>query len=103
MSRLDWTPVARKDVDDIYDYIGRRDRRPATADQVVSKIVAACESIADTFAAHSAIGTARPELGESYRIMTYQRWVIVFRPVPNGIEILRVLDGSRDFPKLFEL
>jgi plasmid stabilization system protein ParE len=34
-------------------------------------------------------------------MFTHKRWVIIFRPAPDGIEIMRVLDGSRDFPRLF--
>jgi plasmid stabilization system protein ParE len=47
------------------------------------------------------IGTARPDLGELHRIFTHKRWVIIFRPIAGGIEVLRVLDGSRDYPRLF--
>jgi plasmid stabilization system protein ParE len=32
MSNLSWADLARDDVDEVYDYIARRDRRPATAD-----------------------------------------------------------------------
>jgi hypothetical protein len=34
------------------------------------------------------MGTARPDLGE------HQRWVVIDRPLDDGILILRVADGS---------
>jgi plasmid stabilization system protein ParE len=101
MAKLQLSPQSRQDVDGIYDYIGRRDRRPATADKVVTELMRTCQSYADIFAAGSVVGTARPDLGETYRVFTHKRWVVVFRPIGDGIEILRVVDGSRDFARLF--
>ncbi len=101
MPALVWSSLARKDVDDIYDYIGEHEGRPATADKVVKKLIAECESYAAAFAAGHVLGTARPNFGESHRVFSHQRWVIVFRPIDGGIEVLRVVDGSRDYEKLF--
>ncbi|MEX2315742.1 MAG: hypothetical protein WD669_01230 [Pirellulales bacterium] len=42
-------------------------------------------------------------LGESHRVFAHKRWVVVFRPIEGGIEVLRVLDGSREFTRLFGL
>jgi plasmid stabilization system protein ParE len=84
-----------------YDYIARRDRRPSTADKVVTELTQACQSYADAFAAGSSLGTARPDLGEGHRVFTHKRWVVVLRPISGGIEVLRVVDGSRDFMRLF--
>ncbi len=102
MSILRWSSESRHDIDEIYDYIGRRDRRPAIADHVVGELLTACRSYADAFATGSVLGTARSDLGEGLRVMTHQRWVVFFRPIDGGIEVLRVLDGSRDYPRLFD-
>jgi plasmid stabilization system protein ParE len=64
MPHMHWTEQARDDVDEIYDYIARRDRRPATADRVVRELVSACERYADISSSGSGIGTPRGELGE---------------------------------------
>lgn len=101
MSSLHWTEQARQDIDDIYDFIARYDRRPLSAERVVEALVGACSSYADYYAAGSVIGAARPELGEDYRAFTHKRWVVLFRPLDDGIEVMRVLDGSRDYPRLF--
>ena len=101
MAVLALTELARDDVDGIYDYIGEQERRPATADKVVTEIIDACWSYAASFAAGSVLGSARDDLGESYRVFTHKRWVVVFRPIENGIEVLRVVDGSRDYGQLF--
>lgn len=101
MATLVWSATARTDVDGIYQYIGEHERRPAAADKFVKYLVADCESYAAAFAAGSVLGTARPTFGESHRVFSHKRWVVVFRPIEDGIEVLRVVDGSRDYGKLF--
>jgi plasmid stabilization system protein ParE len=101
MALLNWSAQARVDVDDIYDFIARQDRRPLTADRAVQSLEKACEGYAEAFAAGSSIGTRRPTLGEGYRIFSHKRWVVVFRPAVDGIEVMRVVDGSRDYSRLF--
>jgi toxin ParE1/3/4 len=98
---LQWTAQSRQDVDDIYDYIGRRDRRPATEDKVVRELLDECRFLADAQAAGSMLGMQRDDLAESARLFTHKRWVIVFRPIENGIEVMRVIDGSRNLPRIF--
>lgn len=93
--------LARKDIDDIYDYIGERERRPSTAERVVAELVDTCQSYAASFAAGSLLGSDRSDLGDSVRVFRHKRWVVVFRPIENGIEVIRVIDGSRDYGKLF--
>jgi len=93
--------MARQNVDEIYDYIGQRDGRPTVADKFVIELEKVCGNYAAAFAAGHVLGSARSDLGESYRIIAHKRWVIVFRPIEGGIEVLRVVDGSRDYGRLF--
>ncbi len=101
MASLVWTSPAKRDVDGIYDFIARRDRRPETAEKVVRELVFHCENYAKVFAAGNVIGTLRSDLGENIWVFTHQRWVVVYRSIEGGIEVLRVVDGSRDFSRLF--
>ena len=96
-----WAPIAEEDVEAIYKWIAHRDGRRQTAKKITAEIRQKCDEYADAFAAGSVIGSARPDLGEGHRVFTHKRWVVVFRPIEDGIEVLRVLDGSRDFPRLF--
>jgi plasmid stabilization system protein ParE len=93
--------MARRDVDDIYDYIGQRDGRPTVADEFVRQLEEVCDEYAAAFAAGHVLGTDRSDLGESYRAISHKRWVIIFRPIYDGIEVMRVVDGSRDYGRLF--
>ena len=48
------------------------------------------------------IGRDRPELSPGLRSFVVGRHVIFYRRFGNGVEIVRVLDGARDLPPLFE-
>ncbi len=43
----------------------------------------------------------RPELGEGIRSFPSGNYVIFYRTVEGGIEIMRVLHGARDIEKIF--
>lgn len=93
---------AERDIEEIYEWIARRDGRRLTAKKVIRELRQHYDDYANLFAAGAIIGTARDDLGEDYRVFTHKRWVIVFRPAVDGIEIMRALDGSRDYPRLFQ-
>jgi plasmid stabilization system protein ParE len=99
MGRLYISPKGNRDFDELFDYIAEKDGRPLTAENVTTELSAACQRYADIIAAGSTIGTARPDLGEDCRVFTHKRWVVVFRALGDGIEVLRVFDGSRDYPR----
>lgn len=100
MAKALWTPEAREDLRAIALYIGRQAGRPATAAKAAREINTKCDEYATAFATGSAIGTRRPELGENYRVLSHKRWVVIFRPIDGGIEVLRVVDGAQDYPTL---
>lgn len=52
---------------------------------------------------------AFPNSGKSYesirpglRGLSFERYIIFYRILEDGIEILRVISGRRDFPSMFE-
>lgn len=92
-----WTDQARRDLKSIGMYIGRKERRPAVAARVMREIREKCSH----YARHSLTGTSRTEFGDDCRVFSHSRWVIVFRPIEDGIEVLRVFDGSQDYESLF--
>lgn len=101
MPCADWTRQAEADLEAIYVYIARRDRRLSVAKNVVHKIRDHCNRYANLTAAGHELGTARDDLGDGIRIFSHQRWVVIIRPNVNGIEVLRIFDGSRDYKHLF--
>ena len=101
MAIAEWTRQADSDLDEIYLHIARADKRPSVAKEMEAGIVNHCNQYATYFAEGHTLGTARPDLAAGVRTVAYQRWVIIFRPVDSGIQVLRVFDGSRKYDELF--
>jgi len=71
-------------------YIARDN--PAIADRLLDKIAAKCEMLAS----QSLIGEARSDLAMNLREVPVGNYVIFFRPLPDGIEVVRVLHAARN-------
>jgi toxin ParE1/3/4 len=92
MATVVWTPASEQDLESIFLYIGREQRSPAAAARVIREIA----EKADTYATQPLLAAARPEFGFHVRAFYVHRYVIIYRPAPDGIEVLRVIHGSRD-------
>ena len=97
MARAIWTAAAQSDLRGIAWFIVDRDQRRRIARKVTREIREKC----DHYARHPLTGTARSEFGDDCRVFSHSRWAIVFRPIEEGIEVLRIFDGSQDFESLF--
>ncbi len=94
MSRLIFAPSARLDLLDIHDYIARD--KPNAAANWIDRIEEKCELIAAT----PEFGEKRPEYGPGIRSSVVGRYVIFYRPMEDGIEVVRVIAGDRDIRSL---
>ena len=94
MAKLIIAPSAQQDLSDIFDYIARD--KPIAAANWIEKIEEKCKLIATT----PEFGERRPEYGTEFRSSVVGRYVIFFRPIENGIEVVRVIAGDRDFRSL---
>jgi len=79
---------------EIFDYIARD--KPVAAAKWIDAIEEKCEFIATA----PNFGERRPEFGADIRSNTAGRYVIFFRPIANGIEVVRVVAGDRDIRSL---
>ena len=97
MSVCLFTPQARDDLQQIYDYIAQSS--PANALRLTDRIEERCHLLAD----YPYIRIARPEFGSSHRsfVVPGTRYIIVYRPVDDGVEIIHVRHGSQDLHSLF--
>lgn len=98
MPALEFTLAAKLDLDEILDFIAIERRQPEIAHKNVDGIESAC----DLYAKNPLLGEAAPKLGQEHRLFHYKRWVIIYRPIENGIEVMRIVDGSRDYGRLFK-
>lgn len=94
--RVRRTRLARLDFADVFRTIARTN--PMTARRFVSKIEREC----DRHARFPLTGEARDDLGPDLRIFSVSSHVVIYRPIEDGIEVVRVVHGARNLPDLFD-
>src|SRR5438067_2274635 len=95
MNRLQFAPEAADDLDDIYDHLAQFNAASA------ARVVQAIEQTCRTLARFPGMGRARDELQPRLRSFPGGAYVIFYRLTDDGIQIVRILHGARDFPALF--
>ena len=94
MSRVIFIPQAEEDLLEIAFYIAQDN--PEGASGFVEKM----ERICALLAASPEIGRRRAELAPNMRSFPVDRYVVFYVRTKSGIEVMRVLHGSRDIPSL---
>jgi plasmid stabilization system protein ParE len=98
MSRAEVEAQAWKDVIAIAEYLADGAKNPAAGVRLLAVFDRKCE----TYARQPTMGDLREDLGENLRSFTFRRWyVAIYRPQENGICVLRVFDGRREYGSLF--
>lgn len=89
------TPAAEDDLWEIVLYIAQDNEEAAfrLADEIDRRF----QMLADVTGA----GQARPELLPEVRSFPVGNYLIFYRPMSDGVEILRVLHGARNLRRLF--
>ncbi len=88
-------PQALSDLAEIWNYIA--DNSEAQADSFVATI----DTKFQTLAKQPGIGRLRDELAAGLRSLPVGRYVIFYLSLADGVEIIRVLHGSRDIVTIF--
>jgi toxin ParE1/3/4 len=97
MKRFLNTPQAEADLDAITDYYA--EHNPDAGLRLLDEITTRCRQLAN----QPRQGRARDDLGAGIRSVVVKRYIIFFRASTDGIDVLRVLHGSRDItPELFD-
>lgn len=92
------TPAAECSLGEIFDHIGRQNQSPAAAARLLRRIAAKCE----LYATQPLSGEARPDLGTNVRCFPVGDYVVLYRPLDDGILLLLlVIYGARDIPSVF--
>jgi len=92
MPRVVVRPRARQDLREIAIYVA--ERNPVAARRLVARIVASCKL-------HASVprgGRARPELGQHLRSFVVDPYIVVYLPIDDGIDVVRVVHGRRNIP-----
>jgi toxin ParE1/3/4 len=95
VNRVRFTRRAREDLLDIWLYIAPRSSE-AVADQIYDRIEERCQLLKE----HPQLGPARPEIAEDARALVIERWLVLYRLVDDGAQVVRIVDGSRDLTQI---
>ncbi len=95
MSVIQRTAQAEEDLIDIWIYIAQDN--PLAADRVLDTIEERFYALAD----NPLIGRLRPDIAPELHHSSVGKYLILYRTVPGGIQIVRVIHGARDLPHLF--
>jgi toxin ParE1/3/4 len=95
VSAVRFTKRAREDLFDIWLYIAPR-HSEAFADEIYDRIEARCQALRE----YPEMGRTRPEISEGARSLVIERWLALYRLVEDGVQIVRIVDGSRDLTNL---
>lgn len=90
-----YTKQAREDLLDIWVYIAPRNAE-AVADRVYDSIEQACKLLA----LHPQLGVRRPEIADDARSLVVERWLVLYRLMPEGVQVVRIIDGARDITRI---
>lgn len=95
MGQIIKSPEAKADLVDIWDYIAQSNESGADRllDSINQKLILISNS--------PYIGRERHDLAPGLRSLPVGSYVIFYRLIGDGIEIVRVLHGARDIENLF--
>lgn len=90
MPRILRTPKSREDYASIYDYVWKRS--PQNAEMLIHLF----DEKLELLASNNTVGRPRPELAPNLRSWLVHRFILFYRPVEDGIILMRVLHSSMD-------
>lgn len=90
------TSKAAKDLIDIAVFVAADD--PRAADQLLDIFDAKCRMLVG----QPELGVLRKDLAPGLRFLPVGNYLIFYRVIPDGIEVIRVLHGARDLGAQFE-
>ena len=90
MSRISFTKIARQDLGEIYEYIAKDNI--SAADTLQEQLQQRWRGLAHM----PGIGSKRDNLKPNLRSVAAGNYVIYYRVVAGGIQIVRVIHSSRD-------
>lgn len=96
MASYHLTHKAEEDLLDIWSYIA--ENNPASA----TKLIRSFHQHFTLLTENTQLGQTRPDIAPALRYFPVKRYLILYRQMPDGIEVVRVVHGSRDLGSLFD-
>ena len=103
MYKLEYLPVARRDMIEIVRYISQELQNPTAADQLAMELIEAGDSITKFPSANPAFIPIRP-LKHEYRKLLVQNYFMFYwvDEVKKLVTVARVVYARRDYKRLLE-
>ena len=97
MAGVRYTALARRDLIDIW--VGIALDSPGAADRLFDRIEARVMGLG----AFPELGSLRPDIAMAARVLVEAPYLILYRILSDGVQVVRVLHGARDIDRsLFE-
>jgi toxin ParE1/3/4 len=94
VTKLIRTRIAEEDLIEIWIYIATEN--PEAADNLLDRIDAKCQMLAE----NPKLGQARPDISPELRYFPVGRYLILYREIQDGIELVRIIHGARHIPDI---
>jgi toxin ParE1/3/4 len=90
MPRILRSSQSREDYRSIYDYVSNDS--PQNAEMLIRLF----DQKLELLASHNTMGRVRPDLAPNLRCWLVHRFILFYRPIEDGIILVRVLHSSMD-------
>src|SRR5215207_8020626 len=70
---------------------------PRVADSFIDSVLERCRQLEQ----FPELGPVRHDVRPDARCLVHERWLILYRLLPRGVEVVRIADGARDLSALF--
>ncbi len=94
MARVVYSDAAKADLMEIWDYISADSQ--FQADRLITKFREKLQHLAKW----NTMGRPRPEFGKDCRSYPFGKYCFFFRPIDDGIEVIRVIHSARDLDQI---
>lgn len=95
MTNYSLSPDAESDVSESWNYVASDSL--TDAERLLDDLYERFELLADS----PLLGRRRPDLGARVRISPVGSYLVIYRPLESGVEVIRVIHGARNYPDLF--
>ena len=95
MAQVLLTTAAEESRIDIWRHVA--EDSPDAADRLLERIDEKCR----LYATQPKMGSPRPDLGREVRCFLVGNYVVIYRPIEDGIVVLLVIHGARDISAIF--
>ena len=100
--RLFYSPLARRDLDEIFEYISCELENPAAASGIVDAILDQAEKL-EAFPFIGSIVEGLPFATDTYRFLCVRNYLVFYRVSESEIFVDRILYAKREYRTLLNL